>query len=142
MKKMSFIATSLLFASMAFSSEITCYKLAEKSNNPTAPARLCLTDIGVYNNGDTEWVEVYGGNMAGSYNLVNSFQDVLAQKEVSRTDDSICGYEKIETISIKLDSKSNVMNAKKLKVSFITEDYRDSCHSYPDYESVSYELEK
>ena len=143
MKNLSLIAVSLLFTSIAFSSELTCYKLAEKSKNPTAPAKLCLTDIGLYNNGDVEWVEIYGGNLAGSYNLVSFNQGTLAQKEVSRTEDSICGYYKVETVSIKLDSNfQSKIDAKNLKVSFITEDYRDSCHSYPDYESVSYELEK
>lgn len=135
-----FLTISLLSTvGFANTAEQTCFS-STNSANTEVPAVLCMKDIGLYNNGDTEWITVFGGNMNGSYEIEKSFdgkpQAALVLKKI---DQGPCAYSRITKIILKLnDNFSNELSANTIKVSVETETLRDSCHSVPEVEEVQF----
>lgn len=131
-----------LSAQSVFAEGLTCFNTS-KSNIANVPSQLCLSDLGVYNNGDKEWIGVFGGNMAGEYELragVNGQQSaILTLKTI---DEGTCEYYEKTSIVIKLNADYlSTLNAKTIQVSVEKESMNDSCHSYLEVEEIPFQIE-
>ena len=68
-----FLSTSLsAFAGPNGPQELTCYK-ADAAVPAEAPAKVCLGDVGLYDDGDEPWLQIFGGDLEGRYPVVPEF---------------------------------------------------------------------
>jgi hypothetical protein len=140
MKKI-LLAISFL-SSFGFAKNIneTCFK-SLNSADTEVPKMLCMNDLGLYNNGDLEWITVYGGNMAGNYEIGKSFDgSSQTSLEIEKFEAGPCAYSRSLKIILKLnDQFSDQLNANTIKVSVEKETLRDSCHSFPETEEILFQ---
>lgn len=136
-----FLALSIL-STAAFAKATTeiCFS-STKMTDTEIPAQLCMKDIGLYNNGDAEWITVYGGNMAGSYEITSSYDGKpQATLVLEQYEEGPCAYSRTTKIILKLNKNfSTELNADTIQVAVEKETYRDSCHSHPDAEEVLFQ---
>ena len=139
MKKI-FLAISLLSTLvLAKTAGETCYS-STKPSDKELPAILCMSDIGLYNNGDMEWITVYGGNMAGNY-LISSSYDGKPQASLilAQVEEGPCSYSRSTKIILKLNTDfTSKLSADSIQVAVEKETLRDSCHSFPETEEVTF----
>lgn len=140
MKKLFLAITLLSTAAFAKNTAETCFT-STKIADAEIPAQLCMKDIGLYNNGDTEWVTVYGGNMAGSYEITSSYDGKpQASLILEQYEEGPCAYSRTTKIILKLNKNfSSELSADTIQVAVEKETYRDSCHSYPEAEEVLFQ---
>lgn len=140
MKKL-FLALSLLStAAFAKTTAETCFS-STKMADSEIPAQLCMKDIGLYNNGDMEWITVYGGNMAGSYEITSSYDGKpQASLVLEQYEEGPCAYARTTRIILKLNKNfSSELSADTIQVAVEKETLRDSCHSYPESEEILFQ---
>ncbi len=111
-----------------------------KPSDKEVPAILCMSDLGLYNNGDMEWITVYGGNMAGNY-LISSSYDGKPQASMilALVEEGPCSYSRSTKIILKLNNDfSSKLSTDSIQVTIEKETYHDSCHSYPENEEITF----
>lgn len=140
MKKLIFALSLLSTAAFADVATETCFS-STKMADSEIPTQLCMKDIGLYNDGDTESITVFGGNMAGSYEISSSYDGKpQASFVLEQYEEGPCAYSRTTKIVLKLNKNfSSVLSTDTIQVAVEKETYRDSCHSYPESEEILFQ---
>ena len=147
MKALLVMALFLVAQVQALAAKETCY-VATSIVSENIPTEFCFEDMGLYNDGDHEWLSIYGGNLAGEYEvtyeyLANNKYAYTAETRILVNPGYGCmAYEEAKLIlSIPSDVSHN-LNINKLSMSVEYFYSKDSCHLQPQITTIEYRLKK
>lgn len=133
----------ILITATAFAENV-CYVQSQPFPDREAPAEICVSAIGLYNDGDHEWVEAFGDSLIqGSYQMDYSASPTVKAVRVAQVNDDgvVCGSSDMTTVRIGLPSRySDSLSENNLKISVVIETVHDKCHSHPVEKEISYIL--
>jgi hypothetical protein len=140
MAKILIILLSLSF-SAAFAGTKTCYS-ATQAVPSSLPSELCLTAVGVYNDGDHEWVTIYGGNLAGDYVFFpdSDWNHWLSEKPLFNSIGDVCGAEETALLKVRIPGEPTKIEAGNLELTISHTVTRDTCHLEPQTTEYRYSL--
>lgn len=123
----------------------SCFVQSQAEISPAAPQRICMNDVGLFNDGDHEWVVINAKEelFQGHYDLEFFGEKTYAVKITeTKNDPMVCGSASTKKMMLELPKEyKNELSVKLLKVTFVIETLKDSCHSDPYIEDVEYKLE-